>query len=51
MKRLRGPEAEDPAELEVPVVVRGALSSWPSLGWGEERWLEVLGKGTLEVRE
>jgi len=35
---------------DVPVVVRGALANWPSLGWGEEGWLKVLGNQEIEVR-
>ena len=34
---------------DVPVVVRGALTNWPSLGWGEEGWLKVLGDQEIEV--
>ena len=34
---------------DVPVVVRGALANWPSLGWGEEGWLKVLGNQEIEV--
>ena len=33
----------------VPVVVRGALTNWPSLNWGEEGWLKVLGDQEIEV--
>ena len=34
---------------DVPVVVRGALTNWPSLDWGEEGWLKVLGDQEIEV--
>ena len=34
---------------DVPVVVRGALTNWPSLNWGEEGWLKVLGDQEIEV--
>ena len=37
-------------EANVPVVVRGALTKWPSLAWGEEGWLQVLGDKEIEVR-
>ena len=36
-------------KCEVPVVVRGALTNWPSLNWGEEGWLKVLGDQEIEV--
>ena len=35
--------------VDVPVVVRGALTNWPSLNWGEEGWLKVLGDQEIEV--
>jgi len=35
---------------DVPVVVRGALTNWPSLDWGEEGWLKALGDQEIEVR-
>jgi len=35
---------------DVPVVVRGALADWPSLDWGEQGWLKVLGDQEIEVR-
>ena len=34
---------------DVPVVVRGALTNWPSLRWGEQGWLKVLGDQEIEV--
>ena len=34
---------------DVPVVVRGALTNWPSLDWGEEGWLKALGDQEIEV--
>jgi len=37
-------------KCDVPVVVRGALNNWPSLNWGEEGWLKVLGDQEIEVR-
>ena len=36
-------------KCDVPVVVRGALTNWPSLNWGEEGWLKVLGDQEIEV--
>ena len=36
---------------DVPVVVRGALTNWPSLNWGEEGWLKVLGDQEIEVAQ
>ena len=36
-------------KCDVPVVVRGALNNWPSLNWGEEGWLKVLGDQEIEV--
>lgn len=50
MKRRReGVEVEGVKEVkgevvDVPVVVHGALEQWPSLAWGEEQWLEVVGE-------
>ena len=34
---------------DVPVVVRGALTNWPSLDWDEQGWLKVLGDQEIEV--
>ena len=38
-------------KCDVPVVIRGALTNWPSLNWGEEGWLKVLGDQEIEVAQ
>ena len=47
MKRKR--DYEDSCD-SVPVVVRGALASWPCLSWGEEGWRAALGQQEVTLR-